>query len=311
MEKTHVVDSLLRSAGMYPIEAKHDLRVRVLMIGPREAAALLAANADNRPIRQGRVKFYAKVMRQGGWMLTHQGIAFSKGGQGQDLQHRLLAIIDAGVTIPMMVTEGLEDSAFEAIDQHERRSISDALRIDKGLVECAKFFLVLRGGIGNTWPSLMEVQEAAGTIAAAYDALMSECNSRRAIFASVPVRCAAICLAIERPSVAATVFSTYRNLVLLRTEHWSPVMHAFGRQERSGTLSTHGAAHRVDLFARACIALDPLRQSQTRIQLDAASVSKATQVRARKIVGDPEAVRNEAESMTQRDVQTIKQRAAA
>jgi hypothetical protein len=62
------VDELLAARDLKPVEAKnHGLKTRVLMIGPKEAEALLVANRDNRNLRPGRVRFYAATMLEGGW----------------------------------------------------------------------------------------------------------------------------------------------------------------------------------------------------------------------------------------------------
>lgn len=272
-----VIDKLLRTAGLTPREApNHELRFRVLIIGPREAEALLAANKDNRRLRWGRVRFYARVMRNGGWMLTHQGLAFSSDGTGLDLQHRLHAVILAGVEITIVTVEGLSPKTFEAIDQHERRSISDALRLNRSLTEEAKMFFLLRGGDGSANPSLAEIAEVCGDIAEEHDLLEQFCSTRRAIYSAVPVRCAAITLMVEAPRNAPAILSAYRDLVLCKTEVWTRAMHAFGRQVNHGkTISTSASIGRIDLFARALAALDPARKELSKIQIDESTIFMA------------------------------------
>ncbi len=43
-------------------------------------------------------------MREGHWDTTHQGIAIASDGTLVDGQHRLLAIVESGVTVRMNVT---------------------------------------------------------------------------------------------------------------------------------------------------------------------------------------------------------------
>lgn len=283
------VDQLLAASGLFPTPSTgHALRTRVLRIGPQEAAALLAANRDNRKLRPNRARYYAKVMKMGGWRLTHQGIAFCVDGRGLDLQHRLTAIIEAGVTVDMMVTEGLSPEAFDAIDQHERRSVADALRIDRALADVARMLIVARGGEGSSNPTILEVGEVSSTVERLHEQLMEACSSRRAIFTSAPVRAAALVLMNEKPALAPQITQNYRIFALEHSEEWPRVMHAFNRQCRKGDISTSGHTARLDLMARALVALDPSRAHLSKIQIDADSIASVRQ-RAIGLIGDLEA----------------------
>jgi hypothetical protein len=268
------VDKLLANAGLTPtLSTGHQLSTRVMRIGPKEAAALLAANKDNRKLRPGRARYYAKVMKLGGWRLTHQGIAFCVDGRGLDLQHRLTAIIEAGVTVDMMVTEGLSAEAFDAIDQHERRSVADALRIDRSLADVTRMLIMARGGEGSSNPTILEVGEVSSAVEDLHVQLMAACNSRRAVFTSAPVRAAALVLMHERPALAPQVMQNYRIFALEHSEEWPRVMHAFNRQCRKGDISTAGYSGRMDLMARALVALDPARAHLSKIQIDAETIT--------------------------------------
>lgn len=82
---------------------------RVVDVGPQLAREWLARNHPrNRVISAARVADYARHMREGTWPLTHQGIAFNTSDQLIDGQHRLHAVIGAGVVVPMLVTWGLD-----------------------------------------------------------------------------------------------------------------------------------------------------------------------------------------------------------
>jgi len=270
-----IVNKLLADAGLVARPVKTQVVTRTLIIGPDEARALLAANADNRKLRPGRVEFYASTMKQGGWRLTHQGIAFGANGRGIDLQHRLNAVIASGVVIEMMVTENLSDDAFEAIDQHERRSISDALRIERELAECARFFLSFALNNQKNNPTILEVGETAGAIGFLHAQVVAATPTKRAIFSSVAMRSAAITLISERPYKSAQVLANYRSMVLTKTEDWSPAMHAFNRQCTNGSINTKVSSGRIDLFARALIALDPTKSQFTKIQIGETTISDA------------------------------------
>jgi hypothetical protein len=96
-------------------------------ISPALAEEYLAKNTHNRPVNKEHVKALAKAMREGRWQVTHQGIAFSEDLVLLDGQHRLLAIIESGVTVRMQVTMGMAKNALFGIDQNKVRTVAQNL----------------------------------------------------------------------------------------------------------------------------------------------------------------------------------------
>src|SRR4051812_36080512 len=80
-------------------------------ITPAIAAAILKNNIANRPVRQMAIDEYAQEMSAGRWALTHQGIAIDEKNTLLDGQHRLLAVMQSGVTVVMQVTRGVPVTA--------------------------------------------------------------------------------------------------------------------------------------------------------------------------------------------------------
>lgn len=103
------------------------ISAQVEKITPAIAAGYLEMNKNNRTIRRKVVDAYARGMANGEWVVQHQGIAFDIDGNLVDGQHRLQAVIKAGVPVQMMVTRGLEKNSVEGIDQGAKRSFSDVL----------------------------------------------------------------------------------------------------------------------------------------------------------------------------------------
>ena len=64
-------------------------------------------NPHNRKLSEGTVQAYAADMRNGRWVLNHQGLAFDVNGNLCDGQHRLWAVVFSGKSIEMMVTYDL------------------------------------------------------------------------------------------------------------------------------------------------------------------------------------------------------------
>lgn len=282
----HWVDAALASDGLEPREVHdHGLRVRVLTIGPAEAEALLKLNTDNRKIRPGRVKYYARVMKQNGWVLTHQGIAFSEDGVGLDLQHRLLAVIQSGVDIKVMVVEGLSKEAFAAIDQMERRSVADALKMRQDLTEEAKFMLLVAGGQNGAHPTIDDIRDASEAIMEYSDYLRDTAPTKRKVVGAVSMRVAAIMLMMKAPHQAEKIAGIYRLFSLGRTEEYTPIMHAFNRQIADGKMNTSDAPGRIDLFRRAVIVLDPDCAAMKTVRLHGDGLQDEWRALAKTIIG--------------------------
>lgn len=105
------------------------MKTTVKRITPDLAAKWLEGNTHNRNLRQSVVDKYARDMKEGHWRPTHQGIAFDSKGVLIDGQHRLWAILQSGVTLDLMVTEGLDMEAQEVIDGGEVRQSRDVLTL--------------------------------------------------------------------------------------------------------------------------------------------------------------------------------------
>lgn len=98
-----------------------------MVISPDLAAKLLKHNRNNRNVRPALVRQYAEDMRQGHFDITHQGIAFYQNGDLADGQHRLMAVVESGVSVVMVVTVGMAPSSH--IDMGTKRTEVDSIRI--------------------------------------------------------------------------------------------------------------------------------------------------------------------------------------
>jgi len=112
--------------------------LQVETISPEIAKAFLVTNKNNRPLKSSRINLYAEQMRNGEWYLTEQGISFSKEGYLRNGQHRLHAIIKAGVSVKMSVIYDCEDSAFEMLDVGVNRTIKDITGLSENITATVK-----------------------------------------------------------------------------------------------------------------------------------------------------------------------------
>ncbi len=116
------------------------MKTKWMDVSPAMAEIWLHNNVQNRKVSQDTVNAYAREMRNGAWLPNHQGIAFDNRGVLNDGQHRLLAIVQSGCTVRMMVTFGLPSRVegklmvgMDTIDRGRTRSVSDQLKIQHGL----------------------------------------------------------------------------------------------------------------------------------------------------------------------------------
>lgn len=103
------------------------ITVQKTLVTPTLAQEWLKANVDNRPVCRPRVDLYVSLLKEGRFVLTHQGIAFYENGDLADGQHRLHAIAESQVSAHMMVTKGLPFDHVHAIDNGRPRSVQNVL----------------------------------------------------------------------------------------------------------------------------------------------------------------------------------------
>lgn len=102
---------------------------QVVKITPVLAEIMLKRNVKNRALKKRAIARYKRAMKDGRWLVTHEGIAFSADGFLIDGQNRLTAIIESGKTVEMPVFFGIASVAFAVIDTGKARTGADTLGI--------------------------------------------------------------------------------------------------------------------------------------------------------------------------------------
>lgn len=102
--------------------------IEVVMVTPEIALRWLNYNTHNRGLRQKRMA-YAADMRAGAWPFIGDPIRFSSEGVLLDGQHRLLALIDADVTLAFVVIRDLEPETQDVMDSGIPRMLRDHLKL--------------------------------------------------------------------------------------------------------------------------------------------------------------------------------------
>lgn len=101
----------------------------VTLITPAIAETMLGHNTHNRPTRMPTVSAYAQDMAAGDWRWTGDPVRFAEDGTLLDGQHRLLAIVESGETIPLLILRGLANEAQEDMDRGVPRKYADVLSL--------------------------------------------------------------------------------------------------------------------------------------------------------------------------------------
>lgn len=123
-----------------------ELVLTVEDITPAIAEDWLKFNTHNRKISDRLVLTYAETMQEGEWRLNGEPIIFDYNERLQSGQHRLLAVITAGVTIRSVVVRRAEPEAIYSLESGRRRRMTDVLTL-KGETDVA----ALSAALSWTW----------------------------------------------------------------------------------------------------------------------------------------------------------------
>lgn len=100
-------------------------------IAPKDAKEYLESASvngiKNRNIMKAVIDRFASDMTNGYWKVNGEPIIFDEKGFLLDGQHRLAAIVKAGISIPTMVVRGINRSSFDTIDSGKTRSFNQVL----------------------------------------------------------------------------------------------------------------------------------------------------------------------------------------
>lgn len=102
------------------------LTMEEVLVTPELAAEWLKRNTRNREKRPKRIAAYARDMAAGRWRRSGEAVKFSPDGTLLDGQNRLYAIIEAGVSVWLMVVRGVDPDAQMVMDSGIGRTASDA-----------------------------------------------------------------------------------------------------------------------------------------------------------------------------------------
>jgi hypothetical protein len=107
------------------------ITIELRSVTPEFAKELLEANTRNRNILKSASRQYENDMGNDYWRFTGDPIQFDSDGVLLNGQHRLNAIISSGMSQPLIIVRGLRPEIQRVMDTGQKRSIAQALTIDR------------------------------------------------------------------------------------------------------------------------------------------------------------------------------------
>lgn len=120
-----------------------DVTVELVDMTPELAEELLEANTHNRKAKVRSINEYVDALRDGDWQFNGDPVRIAASGRLLDGQHRLMSIVESGVTIPMVVIRGLTDMAQMTMDVGAKRTYGDHLQLN-GEINAQRLATIVR-----------------------------------------------------------------------------------------------------------------------------------------------------------------------
>lgn len=284
------------------------MKTEIALIGPALAKKWLERNDDNRDVRVAAVTGIADSIRRGEWKLSHQGIAFGKSGRLLDGQHRLMAIIEAGLAVRSLVSWDVDDDAFMVLDIGNRRTAYDILQISRSLAATARFLAVVEDTTKKsslTPQFLIPFCEAIGPWHAS---LLEYCPTSRKTWSSSAVQSAAVLRMMDGED-QDYVKMVYHALVHLEFDSMPPIAQTLFRQLERGSVR----ANNIDFFARSLKVFSKANSQMKSVQISTidTSLAYARDVIAREIRGTVFSKKKAAIKGGQKSVKTVREHITA
>lgn len=103
--------------------------MKIELVTPDAASAMLKRNSGNRPISKTVLDQYTKAILRGEWKVNGESIKLSASGRLLDGQHRLMAVARSGIPIHTYVARDIPEDVFGTLDQGKKRQGHDLLAL--------------------------------------------------------------------------------------------------------------------------------------------------------------------------------------
>ena len=232
-------------------------------------------NKDNRKIVKSQVNSISRSIRNDGWLEDGQPLTFNVEGNITEAQHRLLAIIETGVTARMIVVLGVDTGCFTKCAPAKPRKAEDEIqRKDKTAtpseVSTLRQVLIRRQGAKLTIQNAIEqwiswhhvVREGRKLVDGFFDSV-EDYNPWERTFAAW----ASLMISIGEEEVASNLLSLLQ-AEILEDESASCLTREFRNFFKDHSIYMSNAGRTEFIFQILCVASDRLKkQSDGEIQL--------------------------------------------
>lgn len=238
----------------------------VVLVTPELADEWLGSNTHNRKLDPRAVTALAAMISAGQWRVTHQGVAFGADGSLYDGQHRLHAIVQAGVPVSLEVTRGLSPKDLDVIDnggKGARRAdevlfITDGVKIGRnraGVLTAASQMLSGSSLVGVKKQSPAQLRESMAAYGQGMEAIHSAlAGGHVAGICSAPVIAPLVVAWKTEPDRTVAFATALRTGENLGPRHPALLLRNFLLTRGGRGLS--GGAHRDEVALRTFSALD-------------------------------------------------------
>lgn len=213
----------------------------VMTVTPEMAESLLVFNVpptqhcngnSQRPIKQrilrkSNIENFAKLIKQGEFRLTHQGIAFMGDMVNPkrllDGQHRLHAIVKTGIPVKMMVSWNCPEELFSAIDTGASRTFRDRYGWNNKQVSIVKSISEIASLSGLTKMSKTDADAVMASFGKQISMLIDRAGTNRKGIATAPTQAAVVILMKQYPNQADDILNAYKYLTNERLDMLNPI----------------------------------------------------------------------------------------
>lgn len=258
----------------------------VVTITPKMATKMLERNASfQRKVRNSQVRTLVHAIQRGEWQLTHQGIAFDVDGKLIDGQHRLLAIIAAGVPVEVFVITEAATESFIVLDTGKTRDTADLLAIETKEANIVSFFGRM-AQVGSNPVSPAQKESLYDTLEEEIKAVVGATSGKRNIFHNTAFQAGAALAIHLRPEQKPYILNLLSEMTRIKIEDL-PKLPAVARTAinkcviRDDIRKSTGGEFREVLFGLGLYVMDIANKDSKRVPMEsAASLGNLQQARS-------------------------------
>jgi hypothetical protein len=246
------------------------MRSEVMVITPEMARQWLSGQNKNRKLMASHVTYLANEIKSGRWRISGDTIKFGDNGKLLDGQHRLSAILKAGIAIKSLVVFDIPVEHFTIIDRGVVRNIGDITGISLDYVDIYTFLIKANMMPGKKIkPSPDDVAKLHEYLKPHVSTLLKYCPQNVRYYSSSAMRTAVVLSLINNENDSEYILSTYKALVLRQYKNTSVVADALRKMHENETalkgFSQTEFKNRLETFYRGMYVFNKANANSLRV----------------------------------------------